>query len=30
MNFAMRQDFSWRRTAEEIVDVYRHTLDKTN
>jgi len=29
MNFAMRQDFSWQRIAKEVVDVYRHALNKT-
>jgi starch synthase len=29
MQFAMNQDFSWRRTAEQYVDMYRHALAKT-
>jgi starch synthase len=28
MDFAMRQDFSWRRIAEQYIGVYRHALDK--
>jgi len=30
MDFAMRQNFSWRRTAEEILDIYQHVLDRTD
>ncbi|RJP87740.1 MAG: glycogen synthase [Desulfobacteraceae bacterium] len=29
MRFAMKQDFSWRHTAELYVDMYRHALSKS-